>query len=208
MVDTIIEEVMRDALQAEEPGELKVNQPVPDGDKDIPSGVIQLKSAGYVWIYDTQTGDPSKVNKNMLQSKLSQKRLDGSYVFSLKQTVIPVRGTFKCLLHPDNSNRAHYDVMGLATCWKSNLTSPYQVERHMMKRHKVEYATINTEQGNKERMEDRDLQRRMIEAMAGRVQSPSIVPTEVTNPIAEETTEPEIYVSSKPYVSKKKKKKR
>ncbi len=163
-----VEEMLRMGNNAGEPGTLVKGAVVPDSKGQISLGVTELKSAGYVWIYDAKTGDPSRINRNMLPSKLKLTRPDGSFVFSLKQLVNPVRGTFKCMLHPDDANRAYYDIQGLAVCLKSNLTSPYQVERHMQKRHKVEWETIKNERDRKEKQEDRDLQRQMIESMAGK----------------------------------------
>jgi hypothetical protein len=163
----LVEEMMRNATPAEEPGLLKKGGMVPDGSKDLPLGVTELKSAGYVFIYDTLTGEPSRINRNMLRSKLQQTRTGGGYVFSLKQTVTPVRGTYKCLLHPDAHVREYYDQIGLATCKKSNLTSLFQVERHMQKRHHQEWETIKNERDRKEKQEDRDFQKSLLAAATG-----------------------------------------
>ena len=164
---TQVEEMLRMAANAGEPGTLMKGTTIPDNKGQLALGVTELKSAGYVWIYDTLTGEPSKINRNMLPSKLKQTRPDGSYLFSVRQTVQPARGTFKCMLHPDTLDRVYYDTMGLAVCRKNNLTSPFQVERHMQKRHKVEWETIKNEKDRKEKQEDRELQRQMIEGMTG-----------------------------------------
>ena len=199
----LMEDILRNAAKAPEPGTLELNKTVAEGTKDLPAGVVELKSAGYVYIYDTLSGEPSMVNRNMIPSKLQLKRPDGSFVFSLRQTVKPHRGTLKCMLHADDPNREHYNSIGLAVCGKSNLTSPFQVERHMQKRHRQEWEAIKSEKEHREREEDRDLQRKMVEAMSGVKTAPSVtVATQKVTP----SEEPEVYISSKPYKSKRKKK--
>jgi len=136
-----IEEQMRDAEEAPET-EIKLEETEPLTEMSP----LKMKSAGYVYVYDTRTNERSVCNRNMLAKMLRKKRPDGSIVFTTaKPKTPPARGTLKCMLHPDSPNRKHYDEMGLATCRKSNLTSPYQVRRHMEKRHKMEWATIKEE---------------------------------------------------------------
>lgn len=198
----LVEEMLRQATRAEEPGDMKINQIVPDGSKELPIAVNSLESAGYVYIYDTKSGEPSVINRNMLASKLKQKRVDGSFVFSMKQTVTPVRGTYKCLLHPESPNRANYDSLGFPVCRKCNLTSPFQVERHMQKRHKQEWETIKAEKEKQERQEDRAFQRSIIKMAYG--ETPNDAKQKEND--SEEDQDAELYVSDKPYQRKKKKK--
>jgi len=123
----------------------------------------RVKSAGYVYIYDTKTREMSLCNRNMLSHHLQKKRADGSPVFTtVKPSEGPARGHLKCLLHADNPGRWHYDELGLPTCRKSNLTSPYQVTRHMQKRHKMEWATIKEEQDRAEKEATRKMQEALL----------------------------------------------
>ena len=147
-----IEEQMRDAEVAPETGvKLDGTEPLTD------MSPVKMQSAGYVYIYNTRTAERSVCNRNMLMAHLRKVRPDGSLVFTTrKSSFSPKRGTLKCMLHPDDPNRAHYDELGLATCRKANLTSPYQVQRHMLKRHKMEHATIKEEIANKEKEEARE----------------------------------------------------
>lgn len=158
-MEQAIEEQMRDAEVAEE------SPIIVEADKELEVEMTptQLKSAGYVYIYDTSTHEKSLCNRNMLMHNLRKKRPDGSLVFTtVKPKVGPKRGHLRCMLHPDEPNRYHYDDLGLAVCKKSNLTSPYQVKRHMMKRHKVEYATIQEEKDMAEKEKDRKLREALI----------------------------------------------
>jgi len=162
-----IEEQMRDAEVAPETGvKLDETEPLTE------MSPVKMQSAGYVYIYNTRTAERSICNRNMLVAHLRKKRPDGSLVFTTrKPRVGPRRGTLKCMLHPDEPNRSHYDGLGLATCRKANLTSRYQVRRHMEKRHKAEWATIKEEITNKEkeeareeRKQDRKLQEALLKA--------------------------------------------
>jgi hypothetical protein len=156
--ENLIEEQMRDAEVAPE-SEIRLDATEPLTDMSP----TKMQSAGYVYIYDTRTGDRSICNHNMLAAHLGKKRPDGSLVFTTrKPRISPRRGTLKCLLHLDNPNRAHYDALGLATCPKANLTSPYQVQRHMQKRHKMEWATIKEEIDREEKARNTKMQEAIL----------------------------------------------
>ena len=155
-----VEEQIRDAEVVPE------SQVVVEADKelDVEMTPTQLTSAGYVYIYDTVTHERSLCNRNMLPNALRKKRPDGSIVFTtVKPKVGPKRGYLKCMLHPDE-RKEMYDVWGLATCKKSNLTSPYQVRRHMMKRHKDEYASIKEEETREKEERETKLREAFIKA--------------------------------------------
>jgi len=162
--DKLIEEMIRDADKAGEPGGLKKKQVLSEGDDETPPSIVsEISSAEYVWIYDTRTGDRSKCNRNMLMQHLKKKRPDGSTVFTTKDPGFrPAQGKHKCLLHPDGPNRKHYDELGLPVCKKANLASPFQVRRHMQKRHKQEWATIEEERIEAEKQEEREFRQQLL----------------------------------------------
>lgn len=160
----IREEELRDAQAAQEPGQ-KWDTVISEGDDDWKGTMTgtALTSAGYTYIYDTVTSERSLCNNNTLAQHLKKKRPDGSFVFTTRRPATPPkRGALKCLLHPDSPNRDQYDELGLPTCRKSNLTSPYQVTRHMQKRHKMEWATIEQERINQEKEEEREFKRLLV----------------------------------------------
>lgn len=166
--EATLEEMLRDAKVAEEPGEMAENPVIHKGDADLETPMIGIvKSAGYTWLYDTQTGVPSRFNNNMLPRALRKKRLDGTYVFGTVQRVKPKQGTFKCMLHKEDSQREHHDAMGFVVCPKDNLSSPFHVRRHMMKKHKVEWGAIEQERIDGERKEDRDFQKLLMTKALG-----------------------------------------
>jgi hypothetical protein len=168
--EALIAEMLQMANEAEKVDELKdMERVIHQGDSEIPSPMTlsYLKSAGYCYVYDTQTGERSECNLNMLKKQLEKKRPDGSRVFTItKPSVKPRQGTYKCMLHADDPNRAHYDDLGFPVCRKANLTSPFQVKRHMQKRHKVEWSAIEDERHEAERQEDRKLQESLITKVA------------------------------------------
>jgi len=146
-----IEELMQEVEEAEEPGNLREGQVLHRSNDDMPLGVqvASVASAGHVFIYNTKTGE------------------DGTRVFTtIKPDFEPPRGTYKCLLHADNEEREHYDQMGLATCTKDDLASEYQVQRHMERRHRMEWATIGEERDRAEKDEERRFQRTLMAAIA------------------------------------------
>ena len=157
---------------APEPGTLRPRDVLHTGDLDGPDTPVPLiahrvASAGYVYIYDTRTGERSLTNRNMLEAQRQKKREDGSYVFTLvRPAQLPERGTLKCPLHTESTERARYDALGFGTCRKSNLVSPLQVRRHMQNRHKTEWATMEEERLTREKEEDRALQRSILAGLA------------------------------------------
>jgi len=158
-------ELMEEAEAAPEPGSFNRRQVIHSPSDAFPVDVqiASLESAGYVYVYDTETGSRSVVNRNMLESQLSKLRPDGTRFFTtVKPAFEPVQGTLKCLLHKDDPERWQYDIWGFATCNKSNLVSEFQVNRHTQIRHRMEWQTIYDERERKEKEEERNFQRQLL----------------------------------------------
>lgn len=172
-----VEQMLRMAERADEPGDfLPGQQVISDGKSDgVPMVAHSLESAGYIRVYSVADGEESIINRNMLPVQLRKINPEtGQRAFTVHPPKVkPWRGTMKCLLNKDSENREHYDSLGLATCPKANLTSQFQVERHMATRHKQEWATITLEREQKERQEDREFQRRLLSAVP--VREPIII---------------------------------
>ena len=84
------------------------------------------------------------------------------------------------MLHPRADNRAHYDALGFRACPKDNLTNPYQVRRHMERKHPAEWNAIEEERKERERQEDRQLQRAIVERVSPKEIPQEVVSTEAT----------------------------
>jgi len=167
-----MEEKIKNAEVAAEPGGVELGGFEHKGSDDVPATMTltELSSAGWVYIYDTKTGDRSLCNRNMLAPHLNKKRVDGTYVFTTTPPAIKPRGgTFRCMLHRDSSLRVYYDTLGLPVCPKDNLSSQFQVTRHMQKRHKQEWQTLEQERIDTEKREDRAFQREIINRVSGKV---------------------------------------
>jgi len=159
-----LEEKMRDAEVVPE-AELEIEGKSDDVEYMTPVPVL---SAGQVYIYDTKTYEQSICRRNILPHKLKLKRLDGSLVFTtVKPKTPPKRGHLKCMLHPDVRTEM-CDAWGFPVCMKSNLTSPFQVRRHMQKRHKQEYEAIKEEETRIEKDKERQLRESIIKMGQGK----------------------------------------
>ena len=147
-----IEEMMRDAEMADEPGDMKAGVVI-SATADMPMSTAELQSAGYVYVYDTRTADRSVVNRNMLQQQLEKRRVDGSFAFSTRKPegIEPLVGTIKCFLHEDDPNRGKYASMGRVRCRKSNFFTELDRERHLRFRHPRAWATLESERTRGER---------------------------------------------------------
>lgn len=166
--DAVIEEMLK-AKSAPEPGDFMTDRVIHRGDEEVPTPIVagNLVSAGHVYIYDTKTGDQSKINRNMLAIQMTKRHPDGSRAFTLTPPNIqPVRGNLLCKLHPDAPDRQEYDRIGFKTCPKSNLMTEFDVEQHMRARHKREWASIEAARTRREKEQDRSLQHKTMAALA------------------------------------------
>ncbi|GEM_PF-3353222 len=164
----ILAAMRNEATVGPEPGEVQVGDEIQEGAKALNSPMIVsgIKGAGIAYIWDTRTGERSRTNKNMLPTQMTKRREDGSLVFTQRDPgIIPKRGQLRCMLHAE-LREAHpeYDRWGLALCNKANLASPQDVKSHMQMRHKREWATIEDDRIEREKAEDRQLQRQSAEA--------------------------------------------
>ena len=170
-------ELIEEAESAPEPGSFDRRQVLHSSSDAFPMEVqvASLESAGYVYVYDTENGDKSVINRNMLETQLSKLRPDGTRFFTtVKPAFEPVKGKIKCLLHKDDPDRGQYDSWGFATCNKSNLISEFQVNRHVQIRHRMEWQTIYEERERQEKEEERNFQRQLLGlATQGRQQTQS-----------------------------------
>jgi hypothetical protein len=176
--EAMIQEMLRDAekTKVELDGDLTRNPVIHRGDEELAAPMIvkEISSAGYVYVYDTRTGEKIPVLYYMLPQKLRQRRKDGSFRFDVKNPGIrPKKGTFKCMLHPDSPNKEHYKELGFRVCTKSNITNAYQLKQHMIHKHPQEWAAIEEERVNREKEEDRALQRLLLASKLG-VQEESV----------------------------------
>ena len=164
-------ELIEEAESAPEPGSFDRRQVLHSSSDAFPMEVqvASLESAGYVYVYDTENGDKSVINRNMLETQLSKLRPDGTRFFTtVKPAFEPVKGKLKCLLHKDDPDRGQYDSWGFATCNKSNLISEFQVNRHVQIRHRMEWQTIYEERERQEKEEERNFQRQLLGLAAQR----------------------------------------
>ena len=151
-----VEEMMRDAEEAAEPGNMAPGTIISNSD-GMTMSAADLQSAGYVYVYNTKTADRSVVNRNMLQQQLEKRHEDGTFAFSTRKPegIEPVVGSLKCFLHADDSNRERYDRMGLIRCEKTGFLNEMDRERHLRFRHPRAFATLEDERTRADREAER-----------------------------------------------------
>ena len=161
-----IHEQLRDAEAAQEPGNMQPGVVI-GNNEGMTMTATELRSAGWVYVYNVRTGDRSTVNRNMLEQQLQKKFDDGTFAFSTKnpEGVEPQRGKIKCLLHKDDTNREVYIQMGLPECIKDNLNTNHDLTTHMQKRHRREWASIDGERQEEEKIKERDRGNQLAEAI-------------------------------------------
>lgn len=167
------------ATPAPEPGDpagTEIARTLDDGGESVPLPIAvanRAESAGYTWVYDTETGARSQINNNMLRAQLRKmkKTRDGREVpvfTTIKPMVAPKEGTIKCLLHPDHDDHDEVAEYGFPPCYKANLVSQYSLDTHMRHRHPQEWATI-TEARERREADEQRAERRALIALAGRM---------------------------------------
>lgn len=179
--DPEVERIIRELQAAPEPGSdsgmtVGERHTVPNvGDEPILMLTRDMKSAGWVYVYNTRTRERVMCNNNMLVRQLQKvhppetgPEWAGKPAFT-KDTPSrpPERGKLLCHLHPDHPQRAHYASIGIGpteNCRKSNLVTVLGVRVHMEHRHPTAWKAIQENKAEMERAEDRALQQSAIEA--------------------------------------------
>ena len=143
-----------------------------DGSIDWKPGLIvtNLQSAGWTWLYETNTREPSLCNNNMLASQLKVKRQDGTYVFTTKKpSKPPWRGTIRCLLHKGRPEYPQMAAQGLipqsGPCKKHTIPNEFQLMNHMRNKHPQEWSAISQQREEKERQEDREERQAILRSL-------------------------------------------
>jgi hypothetical protein len=188
--DDSTEERLREALEAPEPhakgepvGTLIHATPdtvSPGGAPVVPGegssgssavGAFELnveEGSGWRWAWNTRSYERSRFLTYMLAQKLSEKFTGSNqYVWTTRQpkddqgnVLYPLRGDNLCILHENHPDRKYHVFLGLPTCRKANLTSPFQVRLHAQHRHSQEWGVLEEERSNARE----DLDRRAQEA--------------------------------------------
>jgi len=205
--EALVQQMLRDAKPAKVESDLEKNPVIHKGDIEQPAPMVvsKLSNSGYVWIYDTRTGEQIPCIYYLVPVKMRQKRTDGSFKFTTVDPGFrPKKGTFKCMLHPESENRAHFNELGFRTCNKSNLINKYQLNQHMKKKHPQEWAAIESERIDREKEEDRALQRLLLASQLKTIERPAIkLDTEKVTTVTGVGTDAPLYVSDKPKNKKK-----
>ena len=179
-IDRLAEET-----QALEPGDVQTGEflqrpAVNDANQTTPGTIVSdLTSAGYSYLYDTRTFEPSLVNNNMREVQLKTTREDGTRVFTAVYPGAPWRGSVKCFLHPDQSNHEALMAMGFKACYKSNIPNPFEAGEHARHRHTTWWKAYQDKEQRLREDDDREIQREIAQAMTGNLRrEPDVVEPE------------------------------
>ena len=148
-------------------GETVINRP--SAEEPFPAMIKMDSSAGWMWVYRTDTGEPVSINQNMRVAQLAKRfpthhaTMAGKLAFTDRDPGFrPKAGMFKCMLHAESPEREQYTEMGLGVCKKSNLINRFQVTSHMEKTHKTELKAINQVRNDLIAEEERQVRRALI----------------------------------------------
>lgn len=153
----------------------------------LESNFVEVKGGKYYRMWHAEDLDERLIHVNLMNNALRQRfpasekglrhARPGDKMFVFERPVArPPELINRCRLHPNDPDRPEWDKMGLPTCSKP-LANPYEVDRHMQKKHSTAWGAIERERTRRERDEDRLAQRTMMEAIGGVVapQAPKVM---------------------------------
>lgn len=168
-------------------------------DGDLPAGtflrVNSLQYKGYVEVWDTQTGDKSRQPWWLLWQTMRKRREDGSLVFTRTDPKIPpdYGQDLFCPLNPAAPPDQRFTGRGFRHCRKKHIPHWDALQSHIQHSHKRAWAAMERARAEREREEDRALQRKVIETqqqlMAALTQNAMPAPAPEPTPAAA-TAEP------------------
>lgn len=174
--DAMIQQFMGDATSVDgDPGAVHPFTQGTGALADTEAVMRVADTAGDAWVWHTQTYKAVPVNLNMLPAQLRKKDEFGKPLFTVYgpeddrspiKGMYPTKGIHKCLLHPNGEHRAYYNTLGLPTCLKSTIASPFQVTRHMQVKHEQEWAALEQMREKTEKDDDRAFQRGLFNRAA------------------------------------------
>ena len=122
-------------------------------------------------VWSMEDGTESRVLKHKLNEVLRKRNPNGSPKFWIpgmpNKPPEQKRGVLLCQLNENHEDREWLDSIGLIgrTCRKATLMSAFDVETHMLNRHRQESALIQTALDRRQREEERELQQLQLQAL-------------------------------------------
>lgn len=159
-------DAMNNAEEAEDPTFEGVGTVLqkPSNENPMAAVISEISGPGWVYLYNTMTHEKVKVNKWNLQQALKKRHNDpthpdfmGKPLFSTQKTGDRQYGQFHCYLYGGSDDKkceacgkVHtkhpmYDQCmdwGMKKCLGAHIPSPFEVRRHMERRHKIEWGAI------------------------------------------------------------------
>lgn len=153
------------------PGEL-LSSPDTARQDGFAQRVNSLEYKGYVRVWDTRTGIESLQPRWLLWQTMQKTREDGTRVFTTQNPHIPQEhgSDLKCPLHPDSPDHDRLVGMGFRPCKKQHIPHQDGLMRHIRKSHVRMWEVLEEEKRQRERDEDRALQRETLQVMTGLAQ--------------------------------------
>ena len=126
---------------------------------------VRYSGPGYIKFWDLRTGEELHTTEDLWKGHppslgvKDRKDEAGQLIFSeIKPDMDYVTGKWRCWLHPEGEERAHYDAQGFPVCSKATLINPMQVQMHMKRKHATVWEAILFEKTEKADKELRELQ--------------------------------------------------
>lgn len=127
----------------------------------VPMRVSDLRYKGYVTVWDTITGAESIQPWWLLWQTMRKAREDGSKVFTRTNPHIPPDHgeDMFCPLNPAAPAAERFSGKGFKACKKQHIPHWDGLQRHIQKSHGRAWKAMERERQDRERNEDRELQR-------------------------------------------------
>ena len=128
-----------------------------------------------IWVpfYNTRTNEQFNGLRWNVAEALKKKHKDRAYPEWLGKPLFKVgfapkpamKGAYPCHLSPTHPDWPRYEALGMKACLAAHLASPQEVQLHLERHHKSEWAGMERARVANERQEGLDLQRQQTAAL-------------------------------------------
>ena len=138
----------------------------PTPDNPLGEKITSLRYKGYIPYWDTKTGE-SNLSPHWFRWRVeSMVRDDGSpmYTFVDPKIDIDYGQNLMCPLNPGSPDHYKVEGKGFRSCSKTGIPTRESVDRHVRSSHKRAWAAMETDDRERIRLEDRDLQLKILQS--------------------------------------------
>lgn len=189
---------------------IKIGESLNSSNSEISGEITDIRYRNQISIWNRATGVHSYALPYMAGDLAKQRILEGPYAgqsaFVFRHSDIPAEILnrpesikMKCYLHIEHPDSSRYLSMGFASCKANGIPSQAALESHMTHSHKRAWETIQRDAIDKERAEEREINRENLEALRAlarqAVSQQVVTPAPVSETVVDTTEQGDYHVT-------------